>query len=109
MPITLSSLKRQTAPISISCGDLGDLVLQYLPHKISPGYLESMKEDADLMALARVVNEIVDSWDLVEDDSTVIPVTVETAANLGVSFLQDIIREVASDSRPLARKKNGKS
>lgn len=101
MPITLSGLKAQRvkAPaIEFENGESLNLV--YLPNHITPGFLESLKDNTDLMTLANVVTEIVAEWDLLDEKGDALPVSVELAADLGVALLQEIIQTVAGDSRP---------
>lgn len=105
MPITLHSLKTQVATAKpIEFEDGGSLIVCYHPNRLTPSYLESLKGNEDLMQLANVIVEIVHSWDLLNEDGTAMPVSVELAADLGVSLLQEIIQTIAGDSRPNVRR-----
>ena len=107
MPISLSALRAKRAEHTIDLGD-GDLVaLVYYPHKITPGYLDAVSGENDLMALARTVAEFVADWDIT-DEGEPLPVTVEGAAQLGLSLLNLIVTEVAQDMRSPNAKRNAR-
>jgi hydrogenase maturation factor len=108
VPISLNQLRERKATTTLDLGDGLSIQLVYKPNEITPGYLDSVSKETDLMALARVVARIISSWDITDDDGVAMSVTDETAAQLGIQLLNEIITTVASDMRPLAAKRNGK-
>lgn len=104
MPITLAKLRNITIAKTIDLGDGDEIKLEYYPNKITPGYLDAVSKENDLMALARTVAEFVASWDITDEDAP-LPVDVDGCAKLGISLLNLIVTEVAQDVRsPNARK-----
>lgn len=108
MPISLNQLRERKATTTLDLGDGLSIQLVYKPNEITPGYLDSVSKETDLMALARVVSRIVASWDITDDAGVAMPVSDDTAAQLGIQLLNEIITIVASDMRPLAVRKREK-
>jgi len=107
MPITLAKLRNITVPRTIDLGDGDKIELEYYPNKITPGYLDAVSKENDLMSLARTVVEFVASWDITDEDAP-LPVTTEGAAKLGIQLLNMIVTEIAQDVRNPNGKKNGR-
>jgi hypothetical protein len=104
MPITLAKLRNITIAKTIDLGDGDKIELEYFPNKITPGYLDAVSKENDLMALAKTVAEFVASWDITDEDAP-LPADVDGAAKLGIALLNTIITEVAQDVKnPNARK-----
>ena len=104
MPITLAKLRDRRAEHTIDLGDGDTINIVYFPHKITPGYLDGVSKETDLMALARTVAVFVAEWDITDEDEP-LPVTTEGAAKLGITLLNRIVTDVAQDMKnPNARK-----
>lgn len=104
MPISLAKLRQMTLPRTIDLGEGDTINLEYYPNKITPGYLDAVSKENELMTLAKTVAEFVATWDITDEDQP-LPVTVDGAAKLGIQLLNLIVTEVAQDVRnPNARK-----
>lgn len=100
MAITVSQMAANEATVTISGGALGDegVTVIYYPNKISTSALTKMDEglDGTITALLSVIK----SWDFLEDDASMWPVTQENLTNLGVAILRQIRQGILEDIRP---------
>lgn len=107
MPISLQKLRARKANYTIDLGDGDTIDIEYYPHEITPGYLDAVSKENDLMALARTVAKFVAAWDITNDGEP-LPVTVEGAAELGITLLNRIVTDVAQDMKNPNAKRNAR-
>lgn len=116
MPIRVSALVADHKPVAVVFGD-DTLNLTYKPSAVNAVQeereLADRKEGRHLFALAQSLSEVIDSWDLQDDDGNALPPTVDTLKPLGLDALQKINRVILADllpnQTPSATSSNGSS
>lgn len=87
-----SDLRQTSKAVYKFDGQTMDLVFN--GDAITPAFLKSIaddEKDGDPEALARLVAEVVEQWDLEDDDGTRLPADFEVARTLGIRHLAGIL------------------
>ena len=99
MPVTLSQLVAQEATAIIDSGVFAGspINVTYNPNKISTNLLTQMDEglDGTCAALAQAIK----SWDLVDDEGAMYPITGDSLKELGATLLREIRGGILDDLR----------
>lgn len=103
MPIRLSALAADRGTVKVSFGD-DVLNIKYKPSAINVEQEErELAERAGghhLLAMAKSLAEIIETWDLQDDAGKDLPVAVDVLRPLGLSVLQKITRAILDDLLP---------
>lgn len=119
----LSDLFSETKTITLDMGKEQTLNLQYLPNAITPEFIsqatsvvvESYGEgaigaikanEAASTLTARMVSEIVKSWDLTDNEMQPFPPTLENLKKVPLEVLKRILNECKADAIPNAQRRN---
>lgn len=88
----LANLKNRTKQISVEfAGET--LTITYLPSRITP-------ELAGQEDISAALAEIIERWDLLDDDSEAYPISKETLEKLPVDFLAAVLAAIIGDAVP---------
>ena len=103
MPISLSALTADRRTVRVPFGD-DTLTLTYRPSAVNAKQeareLEEREKGQHLMAQARSLAEIVESWDVLGDDGQPLPVSAEVLAGLGLDVTSKLTRAILDDLLP---------
>lgn len=81
-----------------------EMKITYRPASYTPELEAGMRQATDTPwqaeALAAFVSSLVDEWELLDDDGTQLPATVEVARTLPVVFLAEIVGAIGEDMKP---------
>lgn len=103
----LSEIFSEVKTVTLPVGD-GTLELGYRPSAITPELVDRMNgsSSAPGEAIAQSVCDLVDSWDLTDDEGKPYPLTAEAVRKLPISFLASITKAVTEDITPNAQRRN---
>ncbi len=112
MPITLSKIAANTADVTLQVGD--DVVtITYYPNRLTEKlYVEVMdladeEKNKDIPENSKRLNEVlvmlVKSWDILNEDGSMFPITVESLPDIPLSFRFEIYGAIFADMRPNAQ------
>lgn len=103
MPISLAALTADRRTVKVPFGD-DTLSLTYRPSAVNAKQeareLEEREKGQHLMAQARSLAEIVESWDVTDDKGTPLPVSAEVLAGLGLDVTSKLTRAILDDLLP---------
>lgn len=108
MPVKLSDISAKCKPIRIMF-DGDDLNIEYYPNKITEetfvqlNALAAMKEDnisESFMAYNTTLVGLMKSWDMIDDNEAVLPLTAEQMIKVGIVVRGEILTAIMSDIRP---------
>lgn len=102
----LSEIFSTSKTVEVTIGD-GKLAVTYRPDAVTPELVDRMNNtgSAPGEAIATSVVELVESWDLTDNDGQPYPLTVEAVRKLPVSFLSSVTNAITDDINPNARKR----
>ena len=109
MPVSLSQIACKHASVTHHFGGDASLTIEYDPNLITEEVFAqlqtfaSMKGDTvveGFKALNELLIRLIKSWDLLEDDGTVIPLTVERFAKLAIPLRSLALNMILGDIRP---------
>lgn len=111
MPVSLNKIASNVASVTLWFGD-DSLNIEYFPLRITTEMMATMAGFADMkseqavldnfQAVADMLAVVIKSWDLLEDDGQVIPLTGERIARISPVIAILIIQEIFQDIRPEA-------
>ena len=103
MPIALSALTRDRRTITVQF-DSESLTLTYRPSSVNAVQeareLEERAEGKHLLAQARSLAEIVQSWDVVDEQGQEVAPTEDVIATLGLDVIARLTRAILDDLLP---------
>lgn len=103
MPIRISALTADRGTVTVPFVD-DTLKITYKPSAINVEQeereLADRAEGRHLLAMAKSLAELVESWDLLDDEGKPVPVSVEVLSPLGLTVLQKITRAILDDVLP---------
>lgn len=103
MPIQLAALTADRRTIKVPFGD-DTLTLTYRPSAVNARQeareLEDREKGHHILAQARSLAEIVDSWDVVDEKGKATPPTEEVIAGLGLDVIAKLTRAIIEDLLP---------
>ncbi len=109
MPVSLSQIACKLASVTHDFGNNATLTIEYDPNLITEEVFAQLqtfsKMSGDTVVEGfRAFNELlislIKSWDLLEDDGTVIPLTVERFAKLAIPLRSLALQMILGDIRP---------
>lgn len=103
MPISLSALTADRRTVKVPFGD-DTLTLTYKPSAVNAKQeareLEEREKGQHLLAQAKSLAEIVESWDVTDDKGKPLPVSEEVLAGLGLDVTSKLTRAILDDLLP---------
>lgn len=90
--IRLSDLQKATRELTVTLGEFV-IEISYKVNAITPAFLRQKQEAAAQLA------EILVSWNLVDDENEIIPVSVETIDLLPLQLQSKLFDSILSDMR----------
>ncbi len=109
MPVTLSQIACKEASVTHSFGGDASLTITYDPNLITEEVFAQLQDFAKMSgdtvvegfkAFNELLVSLIKSWDLLEDDGTVIPLTVERLAKLPIPLRSLALNMILGDIRP---------
>lgn len=103
VPIKLSAMTADRRTVKVPIGD-DTLTLVYKPSSVNA--VQEARENEErskgqhLLSQARSLNEILLSWDVVDDANKPVPVTEELLKTFGLDVLQAMTRAILNDLLP---------
>lgn len=100
MPVTLSQMAANEASVTVTGGHLGNdsINLVYFPNKITTNAIKQLDEGMD--SINGVLADAIKSWDVLDDDGSMFPITPENLAKLGTAIVWQIRMEIVKSLRP---------
>jgi|GEM_PF-4590032 len=115
MPLSLSNLRNNTRNLKIRFENVeGDLNLVIYPHRYTPELQKRWEDsatDTNYDEMAGVLGEIIDEWDLLDDNGETLPIDGDTVILLGLSVILAMFEKIGEAINPQAksRRRNGRS
>ena len=100
MPITVAKMAANEASVTVTGGQLGEdsVTLTYYPNKLSTKMVVQLDQGLD--GMNQTLAEIIKSWDVLNEDGSMYPITPESLSALGVPVLYQMARAIVQDIRP---------
>ena len=109
MPIRFKDLKDKVRKVVVEWDD-DTLAVEYRPGastvETAIALQEAIKDEdgSPTLAMVESFQEMVVSWDLLDEDDKPYPITTETLRKLPTYFLVEIMHAIAEDQNPTKRK-----
>lgn len=103
----LSDLTKKTRSVAVTVDDQ-EVPVKYRVHVVTPGFLAAVQEMDDLDAIMYQIEQVIVSWDVLDDDGNPIPATKEAILKFGIplEFLTRVLTAITADMRMSKDEKN---
>ena len=103
----LSDLTKKTRTVAVTVDDQ-EVPVKYRVHVVTPGFLAAVQELDDLDAIMYQIEQVIVSWDVLDDDGNPIPATKEAILKFGIplEFLTRVLTAITADMRMSKDEKN---
>jgi hypothetical protein len=98
--VKVGSLSSETKRVEVPVGAGGEKVgVVYRPGLLTPNSVGRMLDkDAEEIEVRKLLEEVLVSWEIEQNDGTDLPTTVEAMGDLPLGFLGDVITEMIRGS-----------
>lgn len=105
MPISLSEIQSKTRTVTVDVAEAGSLQVTYRPSVYTPSFESQINRyiaERNTNVLGWMLSELVQEWDLYEDDEMQVPVPLEPErlSTLPIRVLGAISEAITGDMRP---------
>jgi hypothetical protein len=112
MPVKLSALRNNAKHVKIRFADVGDLNVTFYPHRFTQEVVDRFQdavEGKDYDLASEAFRDVVEEWDITDDDDVPLPMDAETFQTIGLPALNAIWDEIRESATPKSRKRSGRS
>lgn len=110
MPVSRTGRKAKERAIRIDVGGGEDLNILFNSRRMTPGWLARMTEResaGDVLAFSRGMVEVIISWDMVEEDGSPTPLTVEYLADsFDLEEMGELMKKLVEAATPSSEEGN---
>lgn len=100
----LSTVKSERKKLTCDFEDLGELNLVYIPGALTPEVedevVKALSEPGQGKFITQFLSELIESWDLLDDDDNPIPCTPEGLRPVPIPFLGNVLDKIKEDMNP---------
>lgn len=109
MGMRLSAIKAKTRTATVEFLD-EKIDVSYFPAVVTPDLMDQVQkaaDDDDLGVVGMLLSEVIDWWDVLDDNDKRLPPTPENIGAMPIPFLMAVMNEVQEDQRPAETKGTG--
>jgi hypothetical protein len=100
MPVTFNQIANNTATVTVVVPNLGPVTVEYYPNKLTSKYVA--KIEAGDVDDDHLLQDLIKSWDIYEDDDFTIMWPLERMDEFGYQFKVQVAEAIVNDIRPEA-------